>query len=358
MNQTISMRAANLFGRPTPLQVSVVLPIVAVLIASTLFAGFVAFHGKNPLEVFSLIYQGGFGSGFAWQDTLARAAPLILVGLAVALPAQAGIVIIGGEGALVLGGLAGAVISLPFSGAAPLPMQIVMLCAGAVVGGVWFGIAGVLRQYRGLNETISSLLLSYIALAIFHHLTEGPLRDPASLDKPSTHPIDAAYMLPVIPGVNVHVGLIISAALALLTYFVLRYTILGFSLRVVGGSAKVAKMVGLSVNRWVIGTTAIAGGFAGLAGAIEVTAVQGTANSSLIVGYGNSGILVAFLSRHHPLAIIPVACLIGGLQASGSLLQRRLDLPDATILVFQGLIFACVLVGDAFAQTFNESKRS
>jgi simple sugar transport system permease protein len=165
-------------------------------------------------------------------------------------------------------------------------------------------------------------------------------------------------MLPSIPGIDVHAGLAISVVLAVLAYFVLRHTVWGFSLRVVGGSAKVAKLVGLSVNRWVIGTAAVAGGMAGLAGAIEVAAVQGTANSSLIVGYGNSGILVAFLARQHPLAIIPVACLIGGLQASGSLLQRRLDLPDASILVFQGLIFVCVLVGDALLQKHNGSDRS
>lgn len=358
MEPTMTIKPTAAITKPKRLHASVVFPVVALLIASTIFAAFVALYGKNPFEVFGLIYQGGFGSGFAWQDTLARAAPLILTGLAVALPAQAGMVVIGAEGALTLGGLVGAVITLPFVGAPSLPMQIAMLCAGALVGGLWFAIMGALRQYRGLNETISSLLLSYIAIAIFHHLTEGPLRDPASLDKPSTHPIDPSYMLPSIPGINVHAGLAISVLLAVLAYFVLRHTVWGFALRVVGGSAKVAKLVGLSVNRWVIGTAAVAGGIAGLAGAIEVAAVQGTANSSLIVGYGNSGILVAFLARQHPLAIIPVACLIGGLQASGSLLQRRLDLPDASILVFQGLIFVCVLVGDAFLQKYNGSDRS
>lgn len=356
MESTIAVRPAKSAWRPSPTQISVALPVLAVLAASAVFAVFVAFFGRNPADVFALILQGGFGSSFAWQDTLSRAAPLILVGLAVAIPAQAGLVIIGGEGALVIGGLAAAIITLPFADAMAMPMQLAMLLAGAMVGAAWFGIVGALRQYRGLNEVISSLLLSYIAIAIFHHLTEGPLRDPASLDKPSTHPINTQYMLPVIPGIDVHIGLAISVVLAVLTFVVVRYTHWGFALRVAGGSTRVAKMVGLAVNRWVIGATAFGGAMAGLAGAIEVAAVQGTANSSLIVGYGNSGILVAFLARHHPLAIMPIACLIGGLQASGSLLQRRLELPDATILVFQGLIFVCVLVGDAIAQKLNDSK--
>lgn len=339
-------------------KLSIGLPLMAVLFASIVFAAFVAMYGQNPFTVFGLIIQGGFGSSFAFQDTLSRAAPLILVGLAVAIPAQAGLVIIGGEGALVLGGLAGAVVTLPFAGAYAFPMQLTILTAGALVGGLWFGLAGALRQYRGVNETISSLLLTYIAIAIFHHLTEGLLRDPASLDKPSTHPINPSYMLPMLPGIDVHAGFAISLALAIISYVVLRYTRWGFALRVVGGSAKVARMTGLAVNRWVISATVAAGGMAGLAGAIEVAAVQGTANSSLIVGYGYSGILVAFLARHHPLSIVVIALLIGGMQASASLLQRRLELPDATMLVFQGLIFVCVLVADAVAQQLRETARS
>ncbi|KIH82990.1 ABC transporter permease [Pseudomonas batumici] len=358
MGQVLSVSTHRVPWKPSAIQANIGYLFAAVVIASLLFSVFVACYGKNPLEVFTLVYIGGFGSGFAWQDTLARAAPLILVGLAVAIPAQAGMVIIGGEGALVLGGLAGAMVSLPFVGEPALPMQLLILASGALMGAGWFAIVGALRQYRALNETISSLLLSYIGIAFFHHLTEGPFRDPASLDKPSTYPIDPSYMLPVIPGINVHIGLVISIVLALLVFFIMRFTFWGFALKVVGGSAKVARMVGISVNRWVIGATAIAGAMAGLAGAIEVSAVQGTANSSLIAGYGTSGILVAFLSRHHPLAIIPVACLIGGLQASGSLLQRRLDLPDATILVFQGLIFVCVLLADAVAQKSNDAKGS
>lgn len=357
MESTLSVGPVKWAWRPSARQIGIALPLLAVLAASAVFAIFVAFYGRNPIEVFTLILQGGFGSSFAWQDTLSRAAPLILVGLAVAIPAQAGLVIIGGEGALVLGGLAAAIVTLPFIDATALHMQIAMVLAGAIAGATWFGTAGALRQSRGLNETISSLLLSYIAIAVFHHLTEGPLRDPASLDKPSTHPINTQYMLPVIPGIDVHVGLIVSVVLAVIAFAVLRYTHWGFALRVVGGNPRVAKMVGLAVNRWVVSATAVGGAMAGLAGAIEVAAVQGTANSSLIVGYGNSGILVAFLARHHPLAIMPVACLIGGLQASGSLLQRRLELPDASILVFQGLIFVFVLVGDAIAQKFNDSKK-
>ncbi|MBX4899829.1 ABC transporter permease [Rhizobium bangladeshense] len=341
-----------------PNYAAVTAPLGAVIVASILFAMFVGLYGFDPLKIFTFILEGGFGSGFAWQDTLSRAAPLILVGLAVAIPAQAGMVIIGGEGALVLGGLAAAVITLPFIGAPPLPMQIMMIVAGCIVGAIWFGLVGLLRQWRGLNETITSLLLVYIGLAIFNQLVEGVLRDPGSLDKPSTHPIDVSYMLPAIPGTYIHIGLLIAMLMALVAFVFIHFTKWGFALRVVGGSERVARMIGLRVNRWIIGAAAAGGAMAGMAGAIEVAAVQGTANSSLHVGYGFSGILVAFLSRHYPLAVIPVSILIGGVQASGSLLQRRLGLPEATVLVFQGIIFVCVLVGDAMVRKLSDSGRS
>ncbi len=358
MHATTLAQAESPARNRTTSYLSALAPLGAVATAALIFAVFVSLYGHDPIKVFTYIFEGGFGSGFAWQDTLSRAAPLILVGLAVAIPAQAGMVVIGGEGALVAGGLAAAIVTLPFAGYPALPMQLLMLVAGVLFGAVWFGLVGALRQWRGLNETISSLLLVYIALAIFHQLVEGVLRDPASLDKPSTHPIDAGYMLPAIPGTYIHIGLLIAVGMAVLAFVFIRFTTWGFALRVVGGSDRVARMIGLKVDRWIIGAAAAGGGMAGLAGAIEVAAVQGTANSSLHVGYGYSGILVAFLSRHHPLAVIPVAILIGGIQASGSLLQRRLGLPDATVLVLQGIIFVCVLVGDAVIRNHKENGRA
>ena len=134
------------------------------------------------------MYQGAFGTWFSWQNTLTRAAPLILTALCTALPAQLGMVIIGGEGALLMGALAATSAALALPGAPPFAVQIAMAAAGMIAGGLWIALAGALRQYRGVNETISSLLLVYVALALLNHLVEGPMRDPTSLNKPSTQP--------------------------------------------------------------------------------------------------------------------------------------------------------------------------
>src|SRR5499433_1268879 len=181
---------------------ALVIPIAALAAAMVVFGIFMAALGQNPLEIYALIYKGAFASAFSWQNTLSRAAPLVLTALCVALPAQAGLMVIGGEGAVVLGGLTAAVVGHLLSGPAPAGVKIAMSVAGMAVGGAWIALAGALRQYRGINETISSLLLTYVAIALFNHFVEGPLRDPASLNKPSTPPIGDALMVGHMPGMD------------------------------------------------------------------------------------------------------------------------------------------------------------
>jgi len=322
------------------------LPVLAIAAALLLFGLLVSFTGVSPIEVWAILFKGAFGDWFSWQNTLQRAAPLMLTALCVAIPARAGLVVIGGEGALVLGGLACAAVAH----ALPLPANVVgtaVAClAGAIVGAAWIALAGWLRQHRGINETISSLLLAYIAIGIFKHLVEGVLRDPASLNKPSTYSLDAGLLIGGIAGSDVHWGLAVGIMACIALGFWLRATPSGFSVRVVGGNPRTAQLVGLPASRLIVGACAIGGACAGVAGAVEVAAVHTNANASLIAGYGYAGILVAFIARHNPLAIIPVAILFGGFGAAGSMLQRRLGLPDASVLVLQGIAFVLILASE------------
>ena len=324
------------------------LPVLAILAALLLFGLFVfAAADVSPLEAWSVLYQGAFGSWFSWQNTLQRAAPLMLTALCVAIPARAGLIIIGGEGALVLSGLACAALAA----LVPLPQNLagtVLVCAAsALAGALWIMLAGALRQYRGINETISSLLLAYVAIGLFKHIVEGPLRDPASLNKPSTPSLGEGLLIGGIAGTDVHWGLALGVVACLGLGLWLRFTASGFSVRVVGGNPRAAQLVGLPAGRLLLLACALGGACAGLAGAVEVAAVHTNANASLIAGYGYAGILVAFMARHNPLAIIPVAILFGGFGAAGSLLQRRLGLPDASVLVLQGIAFVLILASEA-----------
>jgi simple sugar transport system permease protein len=332
----------------------VVITLGAILVGLALFSLFILAVGKSPADLYRFMYTGGFGSWFSIQNSLSRASPLLLTALCVALPARLGLVIIGGEGAVVLGGVAAAAISLPIVGVLPpLIVLILMAIAAMVIGGIWIGFAGFLRHYRGVNETISSLLLAYIAIALMNQFVEGLLRDPASLNKPSTKPLPHDYMLGNIPGMDVHWGLIIGIVACIVSWILIEVTSFGFAARIAGGNVRAAQIQGLPVGRLIAGFTAIAGSFAGLAGMIEVAAVQGSANASLAAGYGYTGILVAFLARHNPLAIIPVAILLGGIGASGGLIQRRMGLPDATVLVLQGTLFIVILFCETFYGRFK-----
>jgi general nucleoside transport system permease protein len=325
---------------------AILVPALALVASLAVFGLFVAVDGVDPLDTYNLMYVGAFGSWFSWQNTLTRAAPLILTALSTALPAHLGLVVIGGEGALVLGALAATAAALAVQGAPPLLAQLLMVLAGLAVGGLWVALAGGLRHYRGVNETISSLLLVYIAIAILNQLVEGPMRDPKSLNKPSTPPIGDAYMMGTIPGTDIHWGLAFGIAACILFHILLFHTVFGFSIRLIGGNVRAAKMVGIKVGRIILATCFLAGSTAGLAGMVEVAAVQGQANANVAAGYGFTGILVSFLARHNPLAIIPVAILLGGIGASGGLLQRRLGLPDAAVLVLQGIIFVAILASE------------
>jgi ABC-type uncharacterized transport system permease subunit len=331
----------------------VAIPAFALLMAALLFALFLLAIGKSPLDFVAYVWRGGFGTAFSFQNTLQRSSPLILTALAVAIPARIGLIMIGAEGALVLGGFAAAAIAVPLIGfAPPFLTLLIMVVAGIAVGALWVGIAGYLRYARGVNETISSLLLTYIGIAIMNFFVEGVLRDASNPNKPSTKPLGDAYMVGKIPGTDVHWGFAVGVILAIALYVLLTRTTFGFAARVTGGNFRAALAQGLPVGKLIVSCAMIAGGCAGLAGFFEVAAIQGRANASLAAGYGFTGILVSFLARHNPLVIVPVAILFGGLVASGGLIQRRMDLPDATVLVLQGLIFVVLLTSETLYGRF------
>ena len=336
---------------------SICIPVAALLFSLLLFGIFCAFVGANPFGVYASIYKAAFGSWYSLQNTLIRAAPLMLTSLCTALPAQLGLMIIGNEGALVVGGLGAVAVGLAISSAPPTVVQIAMALAGIVCGGLWVGAMGALRYYRAVNETISSLLLNYIAIALLNHLVGGPMKDPSSLNKPSSYPIPAIDMLGNIPGSRVHYGLIYGLIACVITYFLIKHTTFGFAARTAGGNIRAARIAGLPVGKLTMAICFLGGSCAGLAGMVEVAAVHGRANESLNAGYGYAGILVAFVARYNPLAAAAIAVLVGGILASGGILQRVHNLPDATVLVFQGIVFLVVLYSESLYGRLTIFKR-
>lgn len=332
---------------------AVVIPLAALLAGFAAFSLFLLLLGKSPVEFFALVYKAGFGTAFSWQNTLSRTAPLLLAALCVALPARLGLVVIGGEGAIVLGGVATGAVGVALAGWPAWLGLSIMAAAGALAGALWIGAVGALRYWRGVNETIASLLMAYIAIALMNHLVEGPLRDPESLNKPSTAPLPDSLRVGDMPGWDVHWGLAAGVLLCILAWVLIDRTTWGFAARIAGANIRAAQVQGLPVGWLIVGFTALGGACAGLAGMFEVSAIHGSANASLASGYGFTGILIAFLARHNPLAIIPVAVLLAGFEASSGLIQRRMDLPDATVLVLQGFVFIAILMADTLYGRFR-----
>lgn len=323
-----------------------VISLAALLVSFVIIALFIASTGNAPSEVFHSLYRGAFGSWFSWQNTLVRAAPLMLTALCTALPARVGFIIIGGEGAVVVGGLSAAMTGIALQNFPPYFVLIAMIVTACLVGGLWIAAVGALKYYRNVNETISSLLLNYIAIAILNFLVVGILKDPATLNNPSTHSIGEQNMIGALGDSSIHWGLVYGLVVCVVLWGLTHLSSFGFAANVVGGNIRSARLAGLPVRNIILISCFLGGAAAGLAGMIEIGAVHGRANSSLNAGYGYAGILVAFLARHNPLAIIPYALLLGGIQASGGLLQRAHEMPDATGSVIQGIIFMVILTSE------------
>jgi general nucleoside transport system permease protein len=328
---------------------ALLLSLLAIGIAALIFGAFLALQGHDPLAVYRTLYLGAFGTRFSLESTLSQAAPLLLTALCTLLPARVGLLVIGAEGAVVLGGLGAALAGVALGGVPAAVGTVLTLAAGAMAGGLWIGAAGALKHFRGVNETISTLLLNYIAIALLNHLVSGPIRDFSQTLKAQSWSIPNSFMLGNMPGWSVHWGLLIGLIVCCALHLVLRHTTLGFAMDVLGGNRRAAQMAGLPIGRLILLACFLGGAAAGLAGAIEIVAVHGAASESLVVGLGYAGILVAFLARQNALAVVLVALLLGGISASGGLLQRRFDIPHAATAVLQGLIFLCVLASGTFA---------
>jgi simple sugar transport system permease protein len=351
---TLIFRAKRLV--PASVSDALIISSAALVISLVLFGLFVLCSGVNPLDVYQLLLRGAFGTEYSWRNTMIHASPLLLTALCVVLPARVGMMIIGGEGAVLLGGLTAALTAHLLGSFPPLIVQTGMVVVGMTVGGIWISIAGALRQFRGVNETISSLLLNYIALAILNHCVEGPMHDPASLNHPSSWFIGAANMIGNIPGTEIHWGLIFGLVACVICWILLDHTTYGLAISIVGGNVRAARVAGLSIAKFSMLACFLGGAAAALTGVIEVAAVHGRANDSLAAGYGYAGILVAFVARQNALAVIPVAIMLGGVAGSGDLLQAQLGLSSASVQVFQGTLFLVILGLDTWSGRLKEIK--
>ncbi len=336
------------------LRVRLLVPVVSVLAALIVGAVFLAVTGNNPGEAYGKMLDAAFGSTRGLSETLISATPLILTGVAAAVAFRMLVWNIGAEGQLLAGAIVAAGVALALGDGMPAVLAVLaVLVAGALGGAVWAGIAAVPRVYLGTNEIITTLMLNFIALNLMNYLVLGsfsPWRDPESTQFPQGRPIPDAARLPEITGAlgRLDYGIVIAMALAVAAWFLIEKTRWGFEVRVVGDSPPTARYAGIGVPRKVLGVFLLSGAFAGLAGALLVAGVLGKMDPrSLDLGLGFVGIIVAALARLNPVAVIPVAILMGALNNAGPALQS-IQVPTATVVMLQGAILIFAVSGEFF----------
>lgn len=349
-------------GRLSGLAQKILVPILAVFTALVIGGLIILISGGNPLEAYRGLIEGAFGSPKAISETFVWATPYIFAGLAVALAFKGGLFNIGAEGQLALGALAAAWLGygLPKALDTSIPAIIhVPICVigGAVAGGLWGGVPGWLKARFGAHEVIMTIMMNYIALGLVSFLLNGPMKDPSPTNVIARTPLiaESARISPIFadPALRVHWGTVLAILVALLIWWLLWKTTVGFEIRTVGISSGAARYAGINVGRTLVLTMFLSGALAGLAGAIEVTGLNYRHELSFALGYGFDAIAIALLGRTHPFGVVLAAILFGAMRSGATRMQFLTQIPVDIISVVQALILLFVAADEIIRYVYR-----
>jgi simple sugar transport system permease protein len=335
-----------------PLVLVVLAPILAIVAALLISGGLIALDGANVLDAYWQILLGAFGTRLGITETLTRATPLMLTGLAAAVAFRARLWNIGAEGQFYIGAITvAAVASTLFAGWPPVLLIPASLAAGAIGGMLMLLLPLGLRLRFGVDEVVTSLLLNFVVILFVSMMIEGPLKDPLAFGWPQSVPVPADAMLPkLVDRTRLHIGLVIAIVAAIVIWLVQSRTVFGLQSRAAGLSPPAAIFAGVPLGRTLVVVACISGGLAGLAGAIEVMGVKGYVTTDLSPGYGYSGIIVAMLANLHPLGVIAAALFTAIMFVGSDSMSRALGVPSYIADVTVALSLLTMLVSIFFTQ--------
>ncbi len=326
-------------------------PFVAVAATLLLSSLLVLWAGKPVGQTFSAIALGGFGSVFAWSETLTRATPLILTGLAAALAFRARLFNIGAEGQLYAGAVAAIMVGGLHGGTgfeAPAWLLLpLMLLASALAGAALLLGPALLKAKLQVDEVVTTLLLNFIVLLAVGALLDGPMKDPTSMGWPQSVALQAELELgKLVEQTRLHSGLLLAGAAALGVWVLVRFSVLGFQIRATGANPQAAAFAGVPITRTIVLTAMLSGALAGLAGAIEVAGRTGYVTLDMSPGYGYSGIVVAMLAGLHPLGVVLASVFVAGMLVGADSMSRVVGVPTyiADVIVAASLLNMLVAV--------------
>ncbi|RYF37117.1 MAG: ABC transporter permease [Comamonadaceae bacterium] len=336
--------------RPTTSLAALVLaPLGAVAFTLAISALLVLWAGAPVGQTYVLLFKGAFGSVFAWSETLTRAIPLILTGLAATVAFKARLFNIGAEGQLYAGALAAIAVGGLHGGTGlEWPAWILfplMIGAAAVAGALLLLGPALMKAKLGVDEVVTTLLFNFIVLLGVGAMLDGPMKDPTAMGWPQSVALQSTLELgKLIAQTRVHTGLLFAVALAVACWALFKYTVLGFDIRATGANARAAAFAGVPVTRTVVLVAVLSGALAGLAGAIEVAGRTSYVTLDMSPGYGYSGIVIAMLAGLHPLGVLAASVFVAGMLVGADTMSRAVGVPTyiADVIVAASLISVLV----------------
>ncbi|MGI6727356.1 MAG: ABC transporter permease [Anaerovoracaceae bacterium] len=304
--------------------------------------------GYNPLEIFSNMVSGAVGTEIRLQQTILKAIPLIVTSLGILVAFKMKFWNIGGEGQIIMGALAASYVALNIEGLPKVFMLFLMALAAMIAGGLWAFIPAFFKAKMGVNETIFTLMLNYIAIKFVTYLQYGPWKSPESQGFPKVATFSDNAVLPKL--FNIHIGWVIALILVVVVYIFINHTKKGFEISVVGESKETARYAGMNISSIIIVAMLISGGLCGLTGMIQASAVEKTLSASLSGGYGFTAIITAWLARLNAIAVLFVCLAFAVLLQGGDYIQISMQIPAAVADMMQGIILFFVLGSEFFLQ--------
>ncbi len=337
-----------------PLRLTVATTAIAILLTLIAGAGIFGVLGYNPLAALYQFFIAPISRPDQLADLFVKACPLIIIASGLVFAYRANVWNIGAEGQMILGAMAAGFVALTWPNLPSAVMMLAMISAGMLGGLAWGMIPALLKTRFNTNEILVSLMLTYVAVLLIDWTVRGPWRDPMSFGFPLTPMYaDAALIARVeLPGVGrlgqLHWGVAGALALVLVAWFVLTKTLLGFQVKVMGDAPKAGRFAGFSPALVTVIVMAISGGAAGLAGMVEVSANIGQLQPDISFGYGFTAIIVAFLARLNPLAVIIAGLIVALAELGGDSAQISLAMPKVVTGIFKGILLFMLLAGETF----------
>lgn len=322
-------------------------PFLSVVLALITAGIIMLFAGVNPILAYKGMLAESLGSSFGISETLLKSTPLIFTGLGVSLAFRMQLWNIGADGQLHMGAIGASWVAL-YSGISGFMMLPAMFIAAFIMGGLWAGVAGVLKAKIRVNEIIVTLLMNYIAISIVSFLVYGPWKDPNGHNFPITAQFETFARLSSYFSTRLHSGFFIAIALVFVMYIVMEKTLWGYEIKVIGNNKDAAKYAGIKIDRSIIGVLFLSGALAGVAGFSEVAGVQFRLQEGISHGYGYTAIIVAWLAGRSAIGVLVVSVIMSIILVGGDSLQILMQLPVAFVNLFQGLILFFILASDFF----------